>query len=57
MAKPLFAELFGGFFGEDALSKIKDAKVEGCELNIDDRSLKLALSPDNYIERKMEDLQ
>ncbi len=54
MAKPLFAEIFGGFIGEDALLKIKDAKVEICELNIDDRSLKLVLSPQNYIERKIQ---
>ncbi len=54
MAKPLFAEVFGGFIGGEALEKIKDAKVENCELNIDDRSLKVVLSPENYIERKIQ---
>ncbi len=52
MAKPLFAEVFGQYLGETLCEAIKNSVINKCQLNIEQRSLKLEILADTYIKRE-----
>ena len=54
MAKPLFSEIFGAYFGEELNNALSGCTVEGCKLSMEERTLELALHSSDYINRNVQ---
>ena len=51
MSKAMFTDIFGMYLPTELQEILKDCLVEKCELNIDERTIKALVRPENYINK------
>ena len=54
MAKALFADIFGAYFAQEVNDAVGTASIEKCELDIENRTLNVQMSSENYINRELQ---
>ena len=57
MSKAMFTDIFGMYLPTELQEILKDCLVEKCELNIDERTIKALVRPENYINKNIKEAE